>query len=438
MTRPSVSVVMPFAGDEAAARAAVATLLALSIAPGDELILADNSGAAPAAHGVQLVRASAERSPAHARNAGAQHAGGEWILFLDADCVPATTLLDDYFASPVGRDVGALAGEVVPSPGASTLAARYASERSFLGQAAHLSHPYLPRAVAANLMVRRTAFEQVGGFLEGVRAAEDTDFSWRLQHAGWRLELRSGARVEHTYRATLRELRRQWRGYAAGRAWLGRRYDGFTPEPALRRGLRRGLNRGLGGAVRSPPPNPPPRAGRLDRGRYLALDVLLGAEELGGFALSNRPAGRSAAIGSARVVLVADRFPSRGDPLAEFAHTLEGAQIEAAARPDTVELGLARSMNIAYREDDGAGVRAASMVRLAIRHPLRCLLDVRRRAGRAHGDPPEVRLAVLAPAARRISRHPAARLHVLGGEPAREIAMRLAALTGRQLDGEQQ
>jgi hypothetical protein len=439
MTRPPVSVVMPFAGDEAAARAAVATLLALSIAPGDELILADNSGTVAAVDGVQLVRASAERSPAHARNAGAQHAGGEWILFLDADCVPATTLLDDYFASPVASDVGALAGEVVPSPGASTLAARYASERSFLGQAAHLSHPYLPRAVAANLMVRRAAFEQVGGFLEGVRAAEDTDFSWRLQHAGWRLELRSGARVEHTYRATLRELRRQWRGYAAGRAWLGRRYDGFTPEPALRRGLRRGLrggpSRGPSTGLRSPPPSPPPRAGRLDRGRYRALDVLLAAEELGGLALSNRPVGRSAAIGSARVVLVADRFPSRGDPLAEFAHTLEGAQIEAAARPDTVELGLARSMNIAYREDDGAGVRAAAMVRLAIRHPLRCLLDVRRRAGRNRGGPPGVRLVALAPVALRISRHPAARLHVLGGEPARETAMRLAALTGRQLDG---
>src|SRR5207248_201171 len=104
-------------------------------------------------------------------------------------------------------------------------------------------HPYKPRAVAANLMVRRAAFEQVGGFYEGVRAAEDTDLSWRLQQAGWRLELRSRARVEHTYRATIGDLRRQWRGYAAGRAWLARRYDGFVPEPALRRAVGRGWRR---------------------------------------------------------------------------------------------------------------------------------------------------------------------------------------------------
>src|SRR5207249_2467918 len=114
-----------------------------------------------------------------------------------------------------------------------TLAARYAESRNFLGQEAHLAHPFRPRAAAANLLVRREAFEQVGGFYEGVRAGEDTDFCWRLQDASWSLELRPEARVEHRYRASLGELRRQWRGYAAGRAWLARRYDGFEPEPAV-------------------------------------------------------------------------------------------------------------------------------------------------------------------------------------------------------------
>ena len=223
---------MPFAGDEYAARAAIDALLALDLRVGDELILADNSGLAVARGGVAVIRAAGERSPAHARNVGAASAHGEWILFLDADCRAPRWLLDAYFAVPVADDVGALAGEVVPLLEGDTLAARYGSARSFLSQEAHLKHPYRPRAVAANLLVRREAFEQVGGFYEGVRAAEDTDFSWRLQRAGWKLELRRGAQVEHRYRATLGELRKQWRGYAAGRAWLSRRYDGFEPEPA--------------------------------------------------------------------------------------------------------------------------------------------------------------------------------------------------------------
>ena len=62
-----------------------------------------------------------------------------------------------------------------------------------------------PRAAAANLIVRRAAFEAVGGFYEGVRAAEDTDFSWRLQQAGWRLELRP----ERVRRASLPRLARR-------------------------------------------------------------------------------------------------------------------------------------------------------------------------------------------------------------------------------------
>ncbi len=331
MTRPPVSVVMPFAGDAEAARAAVQALSAIDTEPEDELILVDNSGTAVPVDGVRVVRAEREHSPAHARNAGAAHAGREWILFLDADCRAPQTLLDDYFAEPVDPAVGALAGEVVPADGGATVAERYGSTRSFLGQRAHLAHGYLPRAVAANLLVRGSAFRELGGFVEGVRAAEDTDFSWRLQRGGWRLELRAAARVEHRYRATVPELRSQWRGYAAGRAWLARRYEGFEPEPAVKRALlrltrRRGRGPGRSGAA----PRPPAR--RLDRGRFLALDLLLAGDELRGLTQSNRPP-MPAAEHPARIVLVADRFPVAGDPLVELAGALDGARVEASERP---------------------------------------------------------------------------------------------------------
>src|SRR5439155_13289660 len=143
------------------------------------------------------------------------------------------------------------------------------------------------RAVAANLLVRRTAFERLDGFAEGVRAGEDTDFCWRLQRAGWRLELRAGAAVQHRYRATLSELRRQWRGYAAGRAWLARRYPGFAPQPAAARALRRAaagratVRDASDDAARTSPNGRPERAAELsrrDRVGFLAVDVLLAAE----------------------------------------------------------------------------------------------------------------------------------------------------------------
>jgi len=438
VSRPSVTVVMPFAGDAVAGAAAVHALLALHTRPDDGLVIVDNSGVVVARPPVTVVRASAERSPAYARNAGAEHASTDWILFLDADCRAPSGLLDSYFERPVADDVGALAGEVVPSADARTLAERYGAAQNFLSQQAHIAHPYRPRAVAANLMVRRVAFEQIGGFYEGVRAAEDTDFSWRLQEAGWRIELRPRARVEHTYRATIGELRRQWRGYAAGRAWLARRYQGFQPEPAVRRGARRGW-RGLplrsrhSDAVASIPPvvgsprNDGRGAGRLERGRYLALDALLAAEELTGLALSNRPV-KDGTGEPAQVVLVAERFPAQDDPLVEFARTLERARVEAVARPGVVARDVARVLEIDYREDDGIAARAFALVRLATRHPVRCAMDPLRRG------PGAPRLSALAPAAVRLVREPGARVHALGGEDVHATAKRLAALSGRRLD----
>jgi GT2 family glycosyltransferase len=419
---------MPFAGDEQGARAAIENLRTLDTRPGDVLILADNSGVAPAAAGVEVVRARAERSPSHARNVGAKLAATEWILFIDADCRVTEDLLDAYFAGSIVSGVGALAGEVVPAPGALTLAARYAGSRNFLRQEAHLAHTYRPRAVAANVMVRRTAFEQVGGFYEGLRAAEDTDFSWRLQAAGWGLELRPAARVEHRYRSTVSELRRQWRGYAAGRAWLARRYDGFEPEPALLRAAGRVVHlrrRGPRESVASAAQGPAVTASPLERARFLALDALLGLDELAGFALSNRPSDDDGE--PAQVVLVADRFPVQDDPMVDFARTLAGARVEAAARPQAADPDASRGLRVHYREDDGFATRVLALARLAGRHPGRSVADV---LSSHRGDPS---LLALAPAAVRLERDEGARVHVLGGQHARAAALRLARLAGRSL-----
>jgi GT2 family glycosyltransferase len=453
--RPAISVVMPFAGGPDEASEAAATLRSLKRGPHDELILADNSGTADDLAGVTVVAAVGERSPAHARNSGAAAATGDWILFIDADCRPGPELIEQYFADPIRQDVGALAGEVlsIAQPGGADdpspppLAARYGAAKSFLSQRQHLAHPYLPRAVAANLLVRRAAFEQVGGFYEGLRAAEDTDFTWRLQRAGWRIELRPRAWVQHRYRTTLPELRRQWRGYAAGRAWLARRYEGFAPESAFSRALGRARPRARVGQIPPRPRQPSPdRLGRAERGKYLAIDAFLALEELAGLMLSNRPATteREAArtddaanlpqaegtdqtrtAKGAPVVFVADHFPSPGDPLVELPSTL-GGRVEAAARPQVVPTH-SHNLRINYREDDGVAERLASFILLCATHPVRCVRDKRRRQATA------VSLMELAPAVTRLQHDPEARVQPLGGGEAVGVAQRLQALAGRHV-----
>jgi hypothetical protein len=146
--------------------------------------------------------------------------------------------------------------------------------------------------------------------------------------------------------------------------------------------------------------------------------------------LSNRPLrdrsrSREGQDGPAQVVLIADRFPARGDPLADFARTLDRARVEAVSRPESVDVDVARALAVDYREDDGAAARLAALARLAARHPVRCAFDVVRR------HPGEPGLGALAPAVLRLERDGGARVHPLGGEDARAVARRLAALAGR-------
>lgn len=244
--RPPISVVLPFLGDEAEARRVLERLAAIRTGPGDEVIVADNTATGvmqPPEAGVAVVSVSDRRSASHARNRAAASASGEWLLFLDADCLVPEGLLDDYFEPPPGERCGIVAGEIVGDPSQDAPLARWARSRRGPWVAGLLAEGLRPAGVTANLLVRRAAFEQAGGFRLG--GGGDLDLSWRLQDAGWELELRPHAVVRHRDRETLRELGEQARGYGSHRPRLRRAHGPVIARPAL----LRPLTRSLGGAV---------------------------------------------------------------------------------------------------------------------------------------------------------------------------------------------
>ena len=379
MSRPVVSVVMPFAGDGAAAAAAIETLLALDLRPGDELILADNS-VLPVASTVATGRSrSCARSPSARRRMLATPAPpsrtttGSCSSTPIAWCTTGCSTPTSRCPSPTMS--GRWRARCSPRPAGDTLAARYGAARGFLSQEAHLRHPYRPRAVAANLLVRRAAFEQVGGFYEGVRAGEDTDFSWRIQAAGWRLELRTEASVEHRYRTTsegsAQPMARLRGRPGVARAPLRRLRARAGPAPRIVASMAPGSPGAAGGPAHgSKPELVAARAGRLERGGYALLDALLSAEELAGFALSNRPSGLPRATTCAgragrrplsgpgrsarRIRAIVGRRPRRG----------RGAPGVAGCRRSRA------SCAVDYREDDGFAARLVALGGLALR--IRC------------------------------------------------------------------
>jgi GT2 family glycosyltransferase len=284
MSRPSVSVVVPFRGDRAAAARIRDALARLTLVPGDQLILADNSDHGVAAEVLadrgRVVAATGERSSYHARNCGAAIAEADWILFLDADCEPAPDLLDRYFSKPVPADCGLIAGAIVGAADRSSLLARYTDDRLFYDGERGLGANGADEGGAAptgNLLVRRTAFESVGGFAEGIRSAGDFDLCWRAQAAGWRLLRRPDAGVAHHHRDDLVSFLAMIARYGAGASWINRRYPGASP--------RWGLIPGLTGSVRDIARNL--LRGRPTEALYRAIDAVGLVAYAIGYARSN-------------------------------------------------------------------------------------------------------------------------------------------------------
>lgn len=239
--RPGVDVVVPFAGSVAELESLLTGLAGVRLGAGDQIVVADNRppGAAPVPvpdGGVRVVAAPEVRSSYHARNRGAAAGAAEWLLFLDADIEWSGALLDEYFEPPPGPDVAILAGAIDDAPlvpGArSTLAERYAVANRIMAAENTLGgggeRP--PYAQTANALVRRSAFESVGGFADDVRSGADADLGFRLLAEGWGLEPRPGAVVLHRNRRTVRALVAQKVRHGAGAAWIERRHPGTFPR----------------------------------------------------------------------------------------------------------------------------------------------------------------------------------------------------------------
>jgi hypothetical protein len=227
VVRPAVDVVVPYAGADP--DAVVSRLRAsLSLRPDDSFVLVDNRGTE--SHGAVLA-ASAVRTSYFARNEGASRGRSEWILFIDADVLPGPGLIDGYFSPAPDPTVGVLAGGIddeAPAAGAGP-AVRYAALKRSMSQETVLAHGEWAFAQTANAMVRRAAFEEIGGFRPTVRSGGDADLCWRLRRAGWELERRDSARVVHRSRTSLGKLLANRFRHGTGAGWLSREHPGALP-----------------------------------------------------------------------------------------------------------------------------------------------------------------------------------------------------------------
>jgi len=178
---------------------------------------------------VQLVAASENLGFGRAVNLVAERTSSEWLAAANADVALRPGALDALLETGA-RDPGA--GAIAPrlvlpngetqhsvfafptipfsfllATGAYRLNATIGDRLAFVGHWNRERARRVPWAVAAFLLVRRVAWEQVCGFDERQwMYAEDLDLGWRLRRAGWATRYEPAAVVDHESAASTTQL----------------------------------------------------------------------------------------------------------------------------------------------------------------------------------------------------------------------------------------
>lgn len=209
-----VTIIIPVKNDARRLARCLEAIASNSMEASTQVLVADNgstddSAAVAAAAGARVL-VLPDLRVSELRNAAAREAETEFLAFVDADHEVVPTWIAAAAAAMAPERVGA-AGALYSTPPGSTWVQRvYGLLRgrsegqgpvSWLG--------------SGNMVVRRSAFQQVGGFDATLEACEDVDLCRRLRAAGWTImgdeRLRS---VHFGDPPTLGALFRaeQWRG----------------------------------------------------------------------------------------------------------------------------------------------------------------------------------------------------------------------------------
>lgn len=232
-----ISVVIPAYNAEATLDRCLAALREQTRPP-DEIIVVDDGstdGTANVAfgYGVRVIRQT-NAGPSAARNAGAQVALGDLLLFTDADCVPAPDWVE-CLAVPFSDPAVAGAKGVYRTTQTSWTARFVQIEHEDRYDRMRRSR-FIDFIDTYSAGYRRDVLLQAGGFDESLAGCEDQELSFRLAGQGHRFVFVPDAIVYHHHADNLTwYARRKWAiGY--WKAWVTREhpsklvYDSRTPQ----------------------------------------------------------------------------------------------------------------------------------------------------------------------------------------------------------------
>lgn len=207
---------------------------------GEVLVVADGPGDGTWAYaekqGVRVIHQPKRQGPTAARNAGARMAKGKMLLFLDADVMVPSDLMERLCAEFQDHPaIDAIIGSYDNAP----------SEPGFCSQYRNLFHHYVHQLGQEDAStfwgacgaIDRSVFLEVGGFDEdyGKPAVEDIELGYRLKQRGYRIRLCKDLQVKHGKRWSLWSiLKTDFRDRALPWTQLLLRHGQFSSDLNLR------------------------------------------------------------------------------------------------------------------------------------------------------------------------------------------------------------
>ncbi|AGY58641.1 glycosyltransferase [Gloeobacter kilaueensis] len=236
---PFISIIVPVFNEEAELPHLLASLSALDW-PAERLEIlcvdnrsSDNSLALLLAAEAVTVLEEAKAGPYAARNRAIRQARGEFIAFTDADCQVSPGWLTELWQGFDDPRLGAVGGSLVPATVSNYVdyfeGCVFKSPNHSPGS--RRIQPYL---ITANVMYRRSVFDDLGLFDEENFSGPDVEMSWRILSSG-RYTLKildpSQAIVYHRYRTRFTDFAYVLRRDAYGWFYLALAHPQMAPLP---------------------------------------------------------------------------------------------------------------------------------------------------------------------------------------------------------------
>ncbi|MBL7196918.1 MAG: glycosyltransferase [Candidatus Omnitrophica bacterium] len=216
--KPKVSIIVPVYNGEKTLSLCLDSLMDLDYPKEDlEIIVVDNGSTDETAKIIKQYPVKYVFEPhkgrARARNKGIKSTQGEFIAFLDADCIAHKDWIRNLLKGCNGSLVGGCGGEI-HSYNPSTFWEKYAENRGFFHQERFIGKENLiPTLRTANVMYPKSVLENIGLFDEAFYNAEDQELSLKIALRGLKLSYTPDAIVYHKHRNSLRGLCKQFFEY---------------------------------------------------------------------------------------------------------------------------------------------------------------------------------------------------------------------------------